>query len=738
MRDYFDLLPVRPEPLPFESLTSYIGRLGDANGFVSRHQFVQFCFPDESSTFVHEFTGLNLRPLADVTGFSVHTLLPLTFQPLVRRFYPQIKRSTITQALIHMLVSHRRYCPQCLSEHGYDSLLWRFNEIRGCLRHDCALVEVCPHCQQSLPYLSVVLAMHGCPHCGQDLRTAQPDAWSDDDRQWTAVRQSDYTFLMGMRQPDERQQLGTFLQQHRLAAGHTETRTARDLAIRLYVLRRVERDHPRGLTTLVLLQRYADYLGLSMQQVFHDITQPHPYLQSVTSQTTQRMVIEADQRETQLLQQTQVLVQDWLSKQVNVTKTVLSRALHIDHADLNAYPRVLACLQHAQAQQHEVEEDRLIAATETFVQQQIERDQPIRKMDLMRHLHCKYSRIQRCYPRLLACVHRVLQDEEARQHDTRRAFIAHAQQRMEHLLSQDENATLMHLEKDLGLTVGRIRNYPEISRLWQQAQQQYQQREPQKVPSDLRLILAPDGKFDHDVLLQYVEKTLHEFEQMQKYPGQAAIAAVLGISPMVLGNRPVIHERIRKAVSQYWQADEARLLDDVQQTIQRLHTEGKPVTQNSIVQTLGIPYSRLTRYPTVNALMTELVEAKQRAYELERASRPERMRAAIQQLKEEGAVITQEAVAERIGLKVCTLAKNPETRAVFDELKSLKRGDFHQRDEQLVQEAFDAIAHLQATGVIVTQKAIAQVMGHTPRGLKYYPRLRMLLKDVVAGKHNTL
>jgi uncharacterized membrane protein len=504
----------------------------------------------------------------------------------------------------------------------------------------------------------------------------------------------------------------------------------------LYVLRRVERDHPHGLTTLVLLQRYADYLGLSMQQIFHDITRPHPYLQSVTSQTTQRMMAEAEQRETQLLQQTQVLVQDWLSEQVSVTKTALSRALHIDHADLNAYPRVITCLQHAQAQQQAVEEDRLIAATETFVQQQIERDQPIRKMDLMRHLHCKYSRIQRCYPRLLACVHRVLQDEEIRQHHNRQMFIAHAQQRIEHLLSQDANATLRHLEKDLGLTVWRIRNYPEISQLWHQSQQKRQCCTLPEVPSKLRSTLAPGGKLDDDILLQHVEKIIHEFEQTQKCPSLNAIANMLGVSLMVLVNRSAIREQIQQAGERYRQADEARLLADVQQTIQALHTEGKPVTQNDIVQALGISHSRITCYPSVDTLVTGIVEANRQAYKLERASRPERMRAVIQQLREEGAVITQESVAERIGLKACTLAKNAETRAVFDELKAQKSVDFHNRDEQLVQEAFDAIAHLQANGAPVTQKAIAQRMGRAPRGLKYYPQLRALLKDVVAGTYN--
>ena len=43
--DFFDVLPVHPQPLPLESLTSYLMRLAEANHITSMTGLSAICFP---------------------------------------------------------------------------------------------------------------------------------------------------------------------------------------------------------------------------------------------------------------------------------------------------------------------------------------------------------------------------------------------------------------------------------------------------------------------------------------------------------------------------------------------------------------------------------------------------------------------------------------------------------------------------------------------------------------------
>ena len=157
----WQLLPLHPPPEPFESLTSYLIRLAEANGLRSMSEFVgllgisygqltSVCTsPDYPAPFA-------LAGLAQITGCSEERLRQTTFFPLVQRFGCSMGPHSLQQFLADSLASCLRYCPCCLAERSpaYYQLFWRFLALPGCLEHGLQLLDHCAHCRSSLPLLS--------------------------------------------------------------------------------------------------------------------------------------------------------------------------------------------------------------------------------------------------------------------------------------------------------------------------------------------------------------------------------------------------------------------------------------------------------------------------------------------------------------------------------------------------------------------------------------------------------
>ena len=70
------------------------------------------------------------------------------------------------------LSPHFRFCPECLLENQVESLHWRFRLIRGCSLHKLNLLERCPECGGSIPYVPY-MDKTVCPVCSYHLADAQ-------------------------------------------------------------------------------------------------------------------------------------------------------------------------------------------------------------------------------------------------------------------------------------------------------------------------------------------------------------------------------------------------------------------------------------------------------------------------------------------------------------------------------------------------------------------------------------
>ena len=177
---FFDVFPCRPQPYSDESLSSYLLRLADANGFATFWQLVQDLFPAWPQTV--QLPRLRWEYPVDDWGFiplrtqlSLSELTRLTVVPWVEKFrpLPVLSRSANrnTGHFLNTIVnSTLQVCPSCLQTEPYWRLGWRLAVTQICVHHRCFLQTHCHHCWQPLTVVATTQRLLYCTACGADLR----------------------------------------------------------------------------------------------------------------------------------------------------------------------------------------------------------------------------------------------------------------------------------------------------------------------------------------------------------------------------------------------------------------------------------------------------------------------------------------------------------------------------------------------------------------------------------------
>lgn len=118
----FDTLPVHPQPAPLESLSSYLTRLAEANGFYRIENLFRLCFPTGRSRLTFQtgdFPPPSFGGLPSLAHCPEPDLRATTFYHLGRKFDRILSVQSLAQCLAGSLGLQLRYCPLCLSEYGY-------------------------------------------------------------------------------------------------------------------------------------------------------------------------------------------------------------------------------------------------------------------------------------------------------------------------------------------------------------------------------------------------------------------------------------------------------------------------------------------------------------------------------------------------------------------------------------------------------------------------------------------
>lgn len=106
-----------------------------------------------------------------------------------------------------------------------------------------------------------------------------------------------------------------------------------------------------------------------------------------------------------------------------------------------------------------------------------------------------------------------------------------------------------------------------------------------------------------------------------------------------------------------------------------------------------------------------------------------RAQAAVAELEALDVIVTQAAIGQIMGMGVPTLRYYPRLRTFLEEFSDQARLQAlrEDREQQLVDEAAQAIQTLRDRGERVTAAAIGRLLGRAPEGFHYYPRLKALV-----------
>ena len=109
---------------------------------------------------------------------------------------------------------------------------------------------------------------------------------------------------------------------------------------------------------------------------------------------------------------------------------------------------------------------------------------------------------------------------------------------------------------------------------------------------------------------------------------------------------------------------------------------------------------------------------------------------AVQQLKCLGKPVTQRAISEIIGISTHRLNTFTKIKSILRQLAVDAQIDRKKRRDSHINEIFErvqkAIKDLESFGVPITQTAISERVGLSPKGLKYYPEIKELIEQYVA------
>ncbi len=247
MLAYCDVVPVHPRPQPLESLTGYLIRLAEANLISTVAALVALLFQRrqlQSIRALSDLCPMSLDGVAAAAACPLPALTATTLSPVARKFGRTTTLTWFGRFLSGTLAPSLRYCPACLAERGYRSLLWRFAAVPGCAAHGCYLLDHCGHCSSAIPFLTSPLLIACCPACGRDLRCCRSAPLQDVDAARTRLEAADAVALVAphvietAERPDR--MFGCALTACRRERGYTRVEVAHRLGISEVAVRSLE------------------------------------------------------------------------------------------------------------------------------------------------------------------------------------------------------------------------------------------------------------------------------------------------------------------------------------------------------------------------------------------------------------------------------------------------------------------------------------------------------------------
>lgn len=603
MRFSFLVLPLHPPPLPQESLTSYLIRLAETNGFTSvnalstvnelglAHQARQ---PDAPIS--------NFGSLAEITAQSVESLLGLTFYHLMDKFGRGSPGQRVGPFLKDAVVKHLRYCPACVAEYRYYKLAWRFPVLEGCVEHHCTLIEVCPHCGQANRLLGQPLQIGVCQSCQRQLIEAPPVPLDALQQQNAQKVQQALDFILTS-QPivtgDVSATLGPWLACLRKEENYTVAQVAKSIGATSEMVKGIESSDftiSRG-ERFVHYWRYAHMLKTDLETLFTTLSIMLEQQPNVAEWNRTQFY------ELSLLQKAEnaaaIIEQDGRL----LTQSAIAESLGMTVASLRYYPRLREFLapladDNRLAALRKEREEALIKQVTTAIAELQKTGETITTAEIGRRVG-RTPESLRSYPRVVALIEQVLvlSDKRAAQRE-QELFIA-VQNAIYQLQSEGKIITQNAVGRIVGLVPETLKSYASIQPVMAEIAGNYEAHMQQR---ENQLLIA-------------VRQAANQLQQEQRPVNQEDIAQIVGLTVNSLKHHPKVHNLLKKLTRDYRHLNyelkqaqrEQGIIDAIRQAGIELSADNQLITRDSILDFIGVSSRTISRYKEAREILKEIV-----------------------------------------------------------------------------------------------------------------------------------
>ena len=680
---YFDTLPLHPRPQPLESFTSYLTRIAEANGISHLSGLNAFFGGYSHFSRFADYPPPSFGMLPTLTSRSEAELLETTFYHAGKKFDRVCQPRFLARFFSGLIASSLRFCPLCLQEDLFYRLTWRFLSLRGCPKHACHLLEHCSSCGCLLPIFASPLRIGACPACKGDLRTSVAPRLTEEELQRAFKASQEIEFLL---------------------CPHSWETT--EPALR------------EKLGQEFILLRYNKQLKRM----------------DVSAETTLSMSIleriELGQRNSS------GVTLRWYFKYANYL------GVPLNHIFINALERKEEDLR------IRTMSGKYFLASEDWVMDRVQeavKQLEISGQRLTIKSICEETGISKQalykYDRVKTLLGGVLyhKDPPPRLQDPlyKEQLLEKAQQAVQELSRAGKPITHQAVSSLIGIRSSAIVYHPQVKKFLGQF-------------VDYALQQQRHAKGCEQAFLEEVRTAVMDLEEDQQPVTYNAISQKIGSQTSAW----LAYAQVRAFVEQHLgsrylptlkkrEQREEVLISRVEEAVNQLEAEGKPVTFTSVGRLLGVDRSTLMTHPHVNAFIEQKKSpprtkgVRARRSEEEVLSDVQRI---ISFLTERNASINYAAIAREMGgISGQTLQTYPKVRMLVDEyLQSdhlYQLQQFALREEQLLCRMEAAITELEALGKPFAQSELLEKVGKSRNTLKGYPRVNALLEQKVTRHH---
>jgi transcriptional regulator with XRE-family HTH domain len=299
------------------------------------------------------------------------------------------------------------------------------------------------------------------------------------------------------------------------------------------------------------------------------------------------------------------------------------------------------------------------------------------------------------------------------------------------LVSHGIPATQQAISEVVGLSMDAVRYYPRakeaLGRLGELNRDDSRTRirvRENKLVADARKVVgeATTKPLTQRVFCKMIHISHHD---LRRYPKTKA-----------MWDQILENQRINRLIQK--QKREEELVDKVSHAIDGLKSSGQPVTQRTVSNVLGVSRNIFYDHFRVRMMLQQttgkIFPNKRTEVQLAEDDFVHQLNMALETLRSRGKPLTAQNIRDAARMSSTELNKYPRVKSIWNQIAAdrdrERRRQVQSKEDQVVELVQTAMRHLRSQGKSVTQKAISQMVGKTVNGLRYYPKVKVILRVV--------